>query len=201
MIELHSYNADEFRSRHGIADGNLMVEVSRAVGVSPGGPWMVGGSVRRFISGKQQDSDFDVGVASQAQLDSAKNLLVSSGFSLKKETDHYIELVGPISGKQEKIQILRNVIGQLPEILDSFDFTICQCAFDGENLIVGPFTMWDLGRKRLAIHRVTFGASTIRRLIKYAGQGYTMCSGCANDILKSAIANPSIVDNSTLYID
>lgn len=200
-MELHTYNVTEFQARHGVSDDNRMLEVAKLVGVTDSGPWMVGGSVRRFLSGKTQDSDFDVGVSSNEQIELLKESLKLKGFVVTKEDKHYIELVGSVGEKSEKIQILRHVVGDIQSILDSFDFTICQCAFDGTNIMVGPYTMWDLGRKRLAIHKITFGASTIRRLLKYAAQGYTMCSGCANDILRSAIEKPSIVDNNTLYID
>ena len=87
------------------------------------------------------------------------------------------------------------------DLINSFDFTICQLVTDGDDLITDEFSLWDIGRNKLAIHNVTYGVSTIRRLIKYTKQGFTACSGTFADILERCIKDPSVVNKETEYID
>jgi hypothetical protein len=86
-------------------------------------------------------------------------------------------------------------------VIDSFDFTICQFAFDGASIYMGDWSLYDLARKRLVPHRVTYGVSTIRRIIKYCNQGYTVCSGGLAQILGEVAKNPAIINAETQYID
>ncbi len=108
-----------------------------------------------------------------------------------------------MNGKEILLQFIK--IGFYPTaeaVIDSFDFTACQCAYDGETLTVGEYTLWDLGRRRLAVHRVTFPVSTIRRMLKYGKQGFTVCSGGITKVLADTIADPSLQQNmDTEYVD
>ena len=71
----------------------------------------------------------------------------------------------------------------------------------GENLLLGEFTLWDLGRKRLVIHKVTYATATVRRLVKYTKQGFTSCAGVAQEILKAVAADPSLIHSEVEYVD
>ena len=104
-----------------------------------------------------------------------------------------------------KVQAIKLYHPDIKSLLDSFDFTICQFAIediDGELfLLVGPYTLYDLARKRLHVHKVSYGASTARRLIKYANKGYTACQGTMVDFLRKITENPSSVEEDIEYID
>jgi hypothetical protein len=101
-----------------------------------------------------------------------------------------------------KLQAINFRYFDTPEaVIDSFDFTICQFAFDGTNIYMGDWSLYDAAKKRLVPHRVTFGVSTIRRIIKYCNQGYTVCAGGLATILEEVAANPGIINAETLYID
>ena len=77
-------------------------------------------------------------------------------------------------------------------VINSFDFTICQFAFDGATLTHGEYALWDLGRKRLAVHQITFPVSSMRRVLKYATQGFKACNGCLAALLRATADNPSL---------
>lgn len=88
-----------------------------------------------------------------------------------------------------------NYYSTVETLLDSFDYTICQFATDGENLYLGDTTLFDTVRKKLHINRITYSLATIRRLIKYSKQGFVACNGCLNTILNCRINNPDINDS------
>lgn len=196
----------EFSERYGLDTGGTWKSAIMLVNPGSDGPWIVGGLVRRMIDGKPQSSDVDVAFQSAEQLTAVKDRLIDGGFKIRRETEHHIELAGQLGeGKDKKIvpvQLLRVAYYKsCEEALDSFDFTICQFGFDGSDIICGPYSMWDLARKRLAIHKVTFGASTFRRALKYSNQGYTLCSGAITALLQSVAENPSIIHSEIQYVD
>lgn len=60
---------------------------------------------------------------------------------------------------------------------------------------------WDLGRKRLAAHKLSYATASMRRLIKYTRQGFTACAGCMADMLEQVVASPEIIRRETEYVD
>lgn len=197
---MQTINASEFTDRYGL-DIKELSYVASVIGATTNGPFLVGGSVRRFILGKPQDSDFDIGFASQSQLESSAATLLERGAKQTIDTNFYRGFTIEIGEKTRVIQFLKVAYGTAAEVIDSFDFTICQTAFDSESLIFGDYTLYDLGRKRLAIHKVTHAKSTVRRLLKYGNQGFTVCNGCIDSILKAVVANPSLADSNIHYVD
>lgn len=200
-IRMQTMNAAGFLARHDLKDDRFD-RIAGLLGPKPGGPWLVGGSVRRLVTGAAQDSDFDVAFPSEHALYSVKAALVSQGFEVRRETAAHVELFTKIDEKPTTVQLLK--IAYAPEpwgVLDTFDFTICQCAYDGENLTFGPYTLWDLGRRRLAIHKVTYAASTVRRMLKYGKQGYTFCQGTIVNILESVVEKPETIQATVEYVD
>ena len=70
----------------------------------------------------------------------------------------------------------------LSAVQDRFDYTICQFAVDTNGMLwCGDHSLWDLARKRLAVHRITFPVSSLRRLLKYTSKGFYACSGCRKE--------------------
>lgn len=101
-----------------------------------------------------------------------------------------------------KIQLIKKIFFKdAANLIDSFDFTICQFATDGEDLLCGDFSLWDLARKRLVVHKITYPVSSIRRLIKYTKQGFYVCNGAINDLLQKVVETPSILETRFQYVD
>ncbi len=170
--------------------------------LSPAGPWLAGGALRRTLLGQEPDSDFDFFFRDADQLAAFKAALP---FDLEKvrETEHHIHFRGRAgeSGLPVDVQCIRFAFyADAQAVIDSFDFTICQFAFDGTDLTAGPYSLWDLGRKRLAVHKVTFPVSSMRRVLKYARQGFRACDGCLATLLRATAENPSL-NMEIAYVD
>jgi hypothetical protein len=175
--------------------------------------WIAGGAIRRTIAGLSLDSDIDFFFKDENALNAWEKEVTEKGASLLSRNDKNRTYVLPtkiVDGMDDKNTYLPELKLQAinfqyfvsPEaVIDCFDFTICQFAFDGSNVYMGDWSLYDLARNKLVPHRVTFGVSTIRRLIKYCNQGYTVCSGGLARILEEVAENPSIINAETLYID
>ena len=201
MASFHRMPLGDFTKRHSIEDKRFD-EVVSVLAPATSGPWLVGGAVRRLLTEEKQSSDFDLGFPSEAALAECKARLLGLGLKEHVEKPEHVELHGSIAGKPTVVQLLRVTYGATPEaVIDAFDFTICQLAFDGTDLISGPFALWDLGRKKLAIHRVTYAAATVRRMLKYAKQGYTFCQGTVVSILEEVAKEPGVIHGEVTYVD
>lgn len=199
---MNRFNLADFLERHDRKPDERFVAAAQIIEPHPSGPWIVGGSVRRLLDEQKQDSDFDVAFADAGQLETTQARLEGLGFEVKRKEDAHVELVGQIDKKPARIQLLRITFAATPDaILDSFDFTICQFAYDGTDIIAGPWSMWDLARKKIALHKVTFAASSVRRLTKYAKQGYQFCQGTIVAILEAVAKNPALTHAEIDYVD
>lgn len=177
-------------------------KVADALPLATNGPWLAGGAVRRTLLRQPLDSDFDIFFANQEQLSTFCDWLETVGATLLMETEHHKTFRVTLADESRTVQCIRfQFYGSVTELLDSFDFTITQFAYDGETLYCGDYSLWDLARKRLALHKLTFGVSTLRRLIKYTRQGFTACGGGLASILEQAIQNPEAVRRDVQYID
>jgi hypothetical protein len=162
------------------------------------GPWLAGGSLRRTLSGESiESSDLDFFFKSAEQCDEFERQIKEQAKLIRKNEFNKL-----YNYNGQKIQLVHFAYHESIEaLLDSFDFTICQFAFDGEFLYCGDSSLWDLARKKLAIHKVSYGLSTTRRLLKYQTQGYYACSGCITTILESIADNRELIHGDTQYID
>lgn len=179
-------------------------ELFRVLNVVRNDAWCAGGAVRRSLIKHALDSDFDFFFRSADALAEWEKRLPSS-LSLVRETEHHKSWKGTIEGSQipVEIQAIRfRYYASAEEVIDSFDYTITQFALDGESLVTTPEALWDLGRKRLAIHKVTYPVATMRRMLKYARQGYTACGGCMATLLKETASSPeAMAALGTTYVD
>jgi hypothetical protein len=193
-------------------------EFAKALGrlpkVGADGPWIAGGSVRRLISRLPQDSDFDFFFRDQAQFDAfceeLRKLAVATN---ENEFTMTFELPAtnakPIdqdeftpAGPALKVQAIRlSFFDSLDAAIDSFDFSICQCGYDGTNLVFGPWALFDIASKRLVPGRISYGTSSLRRMIKYARQGFTICGGGLADMLEQIVESPEIIRSDVQYVD
>lgn len=178
--------------------------LGRLPALGSSGPWIAGGSVRRLFIGAPMDSDFDFFFANPEQ---AGNFLISMkklGAILKNENEKNSTWLVPAieSGPELTVQAVTFAYFEsMRQVIESFDFTICQFAYDGDHFEVGEFSLWDSARKRIVPAKITFGVSSVRRLLKYGRQGYTICGGALADILQQVVDNPTIIHAETQYID
>jgi hypothetical protein len=138
------------------------------------------------------DSDFDFFFRDADHLAAWEKGLPNT-LSLVRETEHHKHWKGTVEGSSLPIDIqaIRFRFYDSPAaVIDSFDYTITQFVLDGGMLITTPYALWDLGRKRLAIHRITYPVATMRRMLKYTKQGFTACAGCMATLLKETATSP-----------
>ena len=215
---MQRYDIEDFLARQSVTDfhdSDLGKTLSRLPVMLPGGPWIAGGALRRTLSGQSLSSDFDFFFASQEQFDAFCKEIKDAGGWQVSANDHNATLKMPSVrpepiGDDEfspylpeiEIQAIKTRwYANIDDVLDSFDFTICQFGYDGEHLVCGDYSLWDLGRKRLVPHRLTFAVASFRRMLKYTRQGYTICGGGIANMLEQVTADPAIMRAETQYID
>lgn len=173
--------------------------------VSTEGPWLGGGAIRRTIMGASPDSDFDFFFTGEDQFSLFTVALAGKGYKLKRETEHHQQWEGycEVAERVIEVQCIRfQYYGSKAQVLDSFDFTICQFVYDGTEIAASDYALWDLGRKRLAINKITYPLSSMRRLLKYARQGFTACDGCLSTLATAIADNPALADTMHVkYVD
>jgi hypothetical protein len=137
------------------------------------GPWIAGGFVRKLYHGidiSSGDVDIfdssvenltDIGILIKSILQSTEYTTQKSKYSMSYITEHY------------KIQLITyKRYRSLDELFKSFDFTICQYAYDGKKYKTGEHTIFDEKNK---IIRLSHPQAKIdySRLMKYLIYGYT----------------------------
>ncbi len=173
--------------------------------ISPQGPWLAGGAVRRTLLNEDVKSDFDFFFRDESQLASFTSTIDAMGLTKLRESEHHIHYKGklPDETAERDIQCIKfQYYNSAEAVIDSFDFTICQFAFDGESLVTGDHSLWDLGRKRLAVHKITYPVASVRRMMKYGNQGFYVCPGAITALLRQTAESPeNMARLGVLYID
>lgn len=166
-------------------------ELDRVLAAIGNGAWCAGGAIRRTLMKQPLDSDFDFFFRSAEALAEWEKKLPAT-LSLFRETEHHKHWKGTVEGSAipVEIQAIRfRYYDSAEAVIDSFDYTITQFARDGSKLVTTPEALWDLGRKRLAIHKVTYPVATMRRMLKYTRQGYTACAGCMATLFRETASS------------
>lgn len=160
--------------------------------VSVPGSWLAGGAIRRTLMGMPLDSDYDFFFQDEVALEAFDTKIIDElGLKRVKETEHHTQYEGSLQGIDFIVQAIKfQFYASAAKVIESFDYTITQFALDQGTLYTTPESLWDLGRKRLAINKVTYPVSTMRRMIKYSNQGFTACAGCMGDLFTQTIENP-----------
>jgi hypothetical protein len=149
---------------------------------------LAGGALRRTLLKQPLDSDFDFFFRSEdikRQFeDNLPKTLVKT-----KETTHHSQYEGllQLNGIEQQVKVQSvyfDYFASPQDLISSFDYTITQFAYtQSGSLITTPEALWDCSRKRLAVNKITYPTSSLRRLLKYTNQGFTACGGCLQEIL------------------
>jgi hypothetical protein len=205
-----------FLARLGLTGQDFFAKMEVLPKVSEDGPWIAGGALRRTIKGQSADSDFDFFFKSEQQLKFFEATLATLNVKSKTENENNLQYVVTCEIKRQvenntqvihkNVDIIVQLIkvryyNSLEEVLDSFDYTICQFGYDGKKLVCGDYALYDLARDRLVINRITFPVASLRRMIKYTKQGFYACNGCLNQFLTTVSAQPELLENKFKYID
>ena len=189
---------------HRFETSNLAKALTRLPAVSPSGPWIAGGAIRRTIAGDALDSDFDFFFATPEQFSEFVDGLESRGARKVSENEFNVSYELPAHEGQPslKVQAIRaSYTPTLEAMLETFDFSLCQCGYDGSDMVLGEWTLYDIARKRLVPGKISYGVSSLRRMLKYTKQGYTVCSGGLSSLLEQVVQNPSIINGNVVSLD
>lgn len=190
----------EFCERSGCDTDDLF----RVIDKLPRGAWCAGGAIRRTLAKHALDSDYDFFFKSVDAMNEWEAALPKT-LTLIRETDHHKHWRGILEGSELSVDIQAikfRYYDTAESVIDSFDYTITQFALDGDALVTTPYALWDLGRKKLAIHKVTYPVATMRRLLKYSNQGFTACAGCMATLLRETASNPDALAQLDIeYVD
>lgn len=138
------------------------------------GPWLAGGAVRKFYLGQKIDySDFDLWFANLEQFNATRNLVVALGCNEVYSTDNAISYKYYDSSQPYNIQLIRRrFFDNAQEIINGFDFTVCQLVTDGRRMKVGAETVLDIKSKTLRLAQKSLPSHIVPRMIKYMVYGY-----------------------------
>lgn len=148
--------------------------------INPNGPWVAGGSVLRTFMGLPIDTDVDLFFPNESVYNVSLELLRKHAtFIRESKFSHTFEILLEYHGREMKVktQIIRQVYKEKAvDIINGFDLSICQIAFDSERIVCPQETIEDLKSKRMTIliNNITHPVSTLKRVLKYSQRGYTV---------------------------
>ncbi len=158
--------------------------------------WVAGGFIRRWYYTLPQTSDIDLffgnDKAYNSMCEELNKITLEPPVISKFNKSFKIKIGDTPSPGQEDIgkpwilniqAINHNYYTSMEALMDSFDFTLCQFAYNGVDICITENGLIDSQRKRLVPHKITYGVSSLRRIIKYTSQGYYMCGGSASNFL------------------
>lgn len=180
----------------------------------PDGAYVAGGAIESIFRG-EKPNDYDIYFSTEQAYFTVINSLGAGNSFFGKYTckddlrdgtrRRFIDLSGE---NQPKLQLITTMLYDGPEhTLSTFDFTASMGAAikhgTDYDIIVHPAMPLDVARKRLVLNRMTFPASTLRRMIKYTHKGYYACPG---SIQKIALATAEMISQDStsvgpMYID
>ena len=140
--------------------------------IMTGGVWIAGGSIRSWFNG-EETPDIDV----FAKDEKSMNLFIQENqlknLVSKSATTETYRRGGDI------VQAIRLYYDSVENLLDSFDYTICQFAWDNDKIYSTMEAVVATLRKHLAVHKVQPGyeVDSLRRAFKYFDKGYKPCLG------------------------
>lgn len=203
-------NLEEFAARYSDSGQSQILSVLRdqhLPQLSPQGPWLAGGAIRRVVMGETTiKSDFDLFFRDAAQFEAAHVAMLEMGFRAVRGNESNVVFIREVEFNGDKVKLIVQLIRirfyESPEaLLDEFDFTICQFAYDGNEMICSAYALWDVSRRRISVHRISFAVASVRRLMKYSKQGFTVCGGAIRELLGQVIQRPETAGGTMLYID
>ena len=200
MSDYHEYDLQGIATCYGLMEHPLFELISYFE--ESDDYWIAGGAARAFMLNQPITTDVDFFYKTQEAFDAFVAKFGADESKRLAATNHHTTFKVKVGETFYKVQAIKiGFYATVEECLESFDFTICQLAAHKGKLYVGQYTMWDLARKRLALHKLTYGAATVRRLLEYTKQGFAACSGCIGSILEAVGEDPSVINSDIQYVD
>lgn len=134
---------------------------------------IAGGSIRDILF-NNEISDFDLFSTNKESLDRMEEFLVGINYKRVYNSDK----LKTYKLNDIKIQLIYRHYENLRELLQDFDFTVCQFGFHGNRFWCTVNSILDATAKRLITYNVSplSAFSTLRRTYKYQDKGYKICN-------------------------
>lgn len=154
------------------------------------GPWLAGGAVRKIYLGQNiGHSDWDVWFRSAEQFDRASKLVQELGADVAYSSGNATTFKYELENETHNIQLIRRrFFDSAEQVINQFDFTICQLITDGNTIKIGQQTALDLDRKLIRSVSTQLQPYIISRLVKYMVYGYYPCRSLVETIKSQALA-------------
>lgn len=179
---------ENFKQSGVVIDPVFVSVVEELPMLSKKGPWLAGGSVRKFLDSKTNEADYDIFFP-----DKDVNLgwitdLEGRGATLTSETN----LNRTYDYKGWKIQCIHyDMQSTLIKTMNRFDMAMCQVGFDGENLYWSDQAILDIREKAITFCNADDPIYSINRAIKFAQEGYKPRHGEIARLVKGVVKDPT----------
>lgn len=164
--------------------------------------WLAGGAIRCVFSG-ETIQDFDLFFRNRDYFKGVKNRLERLNAKLIFQCPQGELHTYMIDGMKIQL-IVKKFYSTAVDLIDSFDFTICQFAYDGKVIETYENCLQHLVKKELHINKIEYPIATINRMVKYAKRGYKHTKCCLelfNSIQDGILKGQYSPENLQLYIE
>lgn len=147
------------------------------------GIWIAGGAIRQWFNGNEAPSDIDIFGFSEEKLKAFEETTFK-GFKKLVENAQ----LSSYSYHGQLVQVIKyDFYNNVADLLDSFDFSVCQFAWDGAEVYATQSAVISVLRKHLRVHKISkeLAADSLRRAFKYQRKGYEPCLGTIRDLALS----------------
>lgn len=153
---------------------------------------LAGGALRSLIDLKEKVADYDVYFLGEKED-------VFSKDGIREKVSWYLQQLGfekifeckneqlrTFRWDKTKIQLitLKDCVYESPEdIIDSFDINACRFALYKDVLYLSKYSINDVIKKKVSLHKITYPVSTMRRIFKYKNKGYNVFEATKSFVL------------------
>lgn len=171
----------------------------KLISIDIGDCWIAGGYIRDLLFNRKF-SDIDVFGPDQECLQA----FIDTNFEGLTPI-HKSKTVVTYNYKETKIQVVQKTFESVEKCLDAFDYTICQFAWAGEDILTTPEAVLHAAQQHLYPHKIhkEFALDSLRRFQKYIKKGYTACGGSLAEVAKalSGVTEAEITDQFAKFYD
>lgn len=155
------------------------------------GPWLAGGSVLSWYNNEPVGlGDFDIFFKDLKQFDEMFGRLMRNHATIVYTSENALTLHLTVDDDVKRIQLIRkNYFQSAEDVINHFDFTICQLATDGWNIVASDKTYEHIREKKIVLSKPA-SRTLVKRLIKYVSYGYTP----EIELVQTMIDNPDDYD-------
>lgn len=162
--------------------------------------WIAGGALRSSFD-KTPVADFDLFFRSSRYVDRVEAALKAFGAKQVFKCPEG-KLQSFVIGSAKIQLITPRFYTTVFDLVGSFDFTVCQFAFDGEYVTLGRDGLHDAKYKRLRVQKLEYPVATLNRIGKYRyGKGYWMSEEDWGQVIKTIQGQQFRPEALALYID